>query len=64
MTRREGGGGSPVEGGLGVAGLLLDLLQPGALELGPRVAAAQPRPGLGRVIVIQLAHSHSQLFCL
>jgi len=42
-----------VEGGLGVAGLLLDLLQPGALELGPRVAAAQPGPGLGRVIVIQ-----------
>ena len=63
--RREGGGvASPVEGGLGVAGLLLDLLQPGALELGPRVAAAQPGPRLGRVIVIQLAHSHSQLLSI
>ena len=62
--RREGGGGSPVEGGLGVAGLLLDLLQPGALELGPRVAAAQPGPGLGRVVIVQLAHSHSQLLSI
>ena len=60
--RREGGGvGSPVEGGLCVAGLLLDLLQPGALQLGPRVAAAQPGPGLGWVVIIQLPHRQSDI---
>ena len=54
-----GGVGSPVEGGLCVAGLLLNLLQPGALQLGPRVTAAQPGPGLGRVVIIQLPHRQS-----
>ena len=54
-----GGVGSPVEGRLCVAGLLLDLLQPGALQLGPRVAAAQPGPGLGRVVIIQLPRRQS-----
>ena len=54
-----GGVGSPVEGGLCVAGLLLDLLQPGALQLGPRVTAAQPGPGLGWVVIVQLAHRQS-----
>lgn len=46
-------GGVTVKGRVGVAGLLFYLLQPGALELGPLVAAAQTRPRLGRVIVIQ-----------
>ena len=45
---------SPVKGRVGVAWLFFYLLQPGALELGPLVAAAQTRPRLGRVIVIQL----------
>ena len=44
----------PVEGRVCVAGLLLDLLQPGALELWAGVAAAEPRAGVGRVRVIQL----------
>ena len=58
--RKEVGGvSSPVESGLCVAGLLLDLLQPGALQLGPRVAAAQPGPGLGWVVIVQLAHRQS-----
>lgn len=42
-----------VKGRVSVAGLLFYLLQPGALQLGPGVAAAQPGPGLGRVIVIK-----------
>ena len=44
----------PVEGGVRVAGLLLDLFQPGALELRSRVAAAEPTARLGGVLVIQL----------
>ena len=44
----------PVEGGVRVAGLLLDLLQPGALELRPGVTAAEPTARLGGVLVIQL----------
>ena len=45
---------SPVKGRVRVAGLLFYLLQPGALQLWPNVAAAQPGSGLGRVIVIKL----------
>ena len=44
----------PVECGVCVAGLLLNLLQPGALELRAPVAATEAGPGLGGVIVIQL----------
>ena len=44
----------PVEGGVRVAGLLLDLLQPGALELRSRVTATEPTARLGGVLVIQL----------
>ena len=49
----------PVEGGVRVAGLLLDLLQPGALQLRPRVAAAQSGPGLSWVVIIQLPRRQS-----
>ena len=51
---------SPVKGRVRVAGLLFYLLQPGALQLRTRVAAAQPGAGLGRVIVIKLGEKRGE----
>ena len=46
--------GGPVECGVCVAGLLLYLLQPCALQLRPRVTPTQSAARLGGVLVIQL----------